>query len=92
VPQPHHRQQELVGHRQVEAVAAARGATPVGPVQAPAAVGGKGGAQLGQEVVEGRHRQAGQRPEDGRVLAEVFAAEDHQGLTGSCLSAWVQLS
>src|SRR5262245_17595903 len=72
VPQPDHRQQELVGHRQIEAVAAADGPPPSGPVQAPAAVGGDGGEQVGQELVEGRDRQAGHGPEDGRVLAEVF--------------------
>ena len=57
---------------------------PVGAVQAPAAGGGEGGAQLGEELVEGGDREAGHGPEDGGVVAEVLAAQDHDDLTGSC--------
>ena len=89
MPQPDDREQELVGDRQVEVVAAADGALTPGPVEAPAAVGGEGGEQLGEHEVEGGDRQAGHRAEGGGVLAQLLTAEDHGGLGGS---AGVQLS
>jgi hypothetical protein len=74
VPQPDDGQEELVGHRQVEVIAATEGAAAAGPVEATAAVGSEGSEQLGEQAVEGVHGQAGHRPENGRILAELFAA------------------
>jgi tripartite-type tricarboxylate transporter receptor subunit TctC len=89
VPQPDDRQQELVSHAQVEVVAAANGALAAGAVEAAAAVGGEGGEQFGEQLLESIYGQPGQGPEDGGVLAQVLAAEDHGGLGDS---AGVQLS
>src|SRR5262249_60003945 len=89
-PQPHHRQQELVGDGQVEVVPAADGAPAPRPVEAVAATGGEGSDELGEHLVEGGDRQAGHRLEDGGVLAQVLAAEGHDGLGGG--SAGAQLA
>jgi hypothetical protein len=92
MPQPDDGQEELVGHGQVEAVPAAVAAPAIGPVQAAPAVGVEGRQEFGQQGVEGRDGQAGHRPEDRGVLTDLFAAQDHEDLTGSCQNAWVQLS
>src|SRR5262249_15503242 len=61
-----------------------------GLVEAVAAIGGEGSDELGEHLVEGGDRQAGHRLEDGGVLAQVLAAEGHDGLGGG--SAGAQLS
>ena len=78
VPQPDDGEQHLVGRGQIEVVAAAEGALASFAVQAFPALGGKGGEEVREHVVEEFDGHAGQRPEDGGLLAQVFASQDHE--------------
>jgi hypothetical protein len=62
-------------------------AAAVRPVEAAPAVGGEGAEEFGEHLVEGRDGQPGHAAEDGGVLAQVLAAQDHGGLdSGGALS------
>ena len=78
VPQPDDGEQHLVGRGQIEVVAAAESALAAFAVQALPALGGKGGEEVREHVVEEFDGQAGHGPEDGRMLAQVLALQDHE--------------
>jgi hypothetical protein len=80
VAQPDDRQQELVGHAEVEVVAAAESPLATGAVEAAAALAVKSVDEAREHGVEGIDGQAGHGLEDAGALGQVLTPQDHDRL------------